>query len=412
MITGVGTIGVPYVVRVGDRFYFKDASVLIFKNYFGFSPDYLALFFKSPWWRETIHKESMGTTVHTLTIGRANDVLVPIPPVEQQKRIVAKVGELMVLCDRLEARQQDAEAAHTRLVQALLDSLTQARDADEFQACWQRVAGQFEALFTSQTSVELLSNALLSMAVSGRLVAQSPGDESAELLLRELDEDAREFCERQKAPRAQVSPIANDGVPFKAPSGWAWARLGSVFRVITDGDHQAPPQTDEGIAFLTIGNVTNGYVNFDQCRSVEPRYFAGLAPYRKPAAGDLLYTVVGATYGRPVLVETDRPFCVQRHIAILKRSEHLCARFALCLLKSPLIYDQASAAKTGTAQPTIPLRPLRNLLVPLPPLAEQGRIVAKVTELLALCDQLKARIAAARAKHAQLAAVLVEAAVA
>jgi type I restriction enzyme S subunit len=351
----------------------------------------------------------MGATLNSSSLA---ELVIPAPSIEEQHRIVAKVDELMALCDRLEARQQDAEAAHARLVQALLDSLTQARDADEFQACWQRLATEFQTLFSSEASVDLLGNAILTLAVSGRLSSQQPGDESAEQLLRKIDDDARDFCTQQKAPRSQVLPVSGDDAPFPAPGGWVWARLGSLFRVITDGDHQAPPQTAQGVAFLTIGNLTKGYLDFEQARSVEPSYFTALAPYRKPAVGDLLYTVVGATYGRPVLVETDRPFCVQRHVAILKRSDFLCAKFALYLLKSPLVYDQASANTTGTAQPTIPLKPLRNLLVPLPPLDEQRRIVAKVTELLALCDQLKARIAAARAKHAQLAEALVAQAVA
>lgn len=362
--------------------------------------------------QDTVMAVQVGVSREGLSIGKLAQFYVPLPPLAEQHRIVAKVDELMALCDRLEAEQADAEAAHAKLVEAMLASLTQARDADEFQARWQRLATEFQTLFSSEASVDLLGSALLNLAVSGRLLTQHSGDEPAEQLLRKIDDDARDFCAQQKAPRSQVLPVSDDDVPFQAPSGWVWARLGSLFRVITDGDHQAPPQTAQGVAFLTIGNLTNGYLDFERSRSVEPSYFAALAPYRKPAVGDLLYTVVGATYGRPVLVETDRPFCVQRHIAILKRSEFLCAKFALYLLKSPLVYDQASANTTGTAQPTIPLKPLRNLLVPLPPLAEQHRIVAKVTELLALCDQLKARIAAARVEHAQLAEALVAQAVA
>ncbi|UVE66902.1 restriction endonuclease subunit S [Burkholderia pyrrocinia] len=105
-----------------------------------------------------------------------------------------------------------------------------------------------------------------------------------------------------------------------------------------------------------------------------------------------MYTVVGATYGRPALVHTDRPFCVQRHIAILKPVSEIDFGYLHLLLSSPLIYEQATRSLTGTAQPTIPLRPLRNFLAPLPPLAEQHRIVAKVAALMALCDQLEAQL--------------------
>ena len=139
-------------------------------------------------------------------------------------------------------------------------------------------------------------------------------------------------------------------------------------------------------------------------------YFKSLAPYRTPAKGDILYTVVGATYGRPALVETERDFCVQRHIAILKPAAAMHLRFLVWLLASPLIYDQATRSTTGAAQPTIALRPLRNFTAPLPPLAEQHRIVAKVDELMALCDRLEASLTtAAETRRRLLHALLAEA---
>ena len=109
-------------------------------------------------------------------------------------------------------------------------------------------------------------------------------------------------------------------------------------------------------------------------------------------------------------METDRDFCVQRHIAILKPSQALDLRFLVWLLGSPLIYDQASRSTTGTAQPTIGLRPLRNFAVPLPPLTEQRRIVAKIDDLMALCDRLEANLAsAADTRRNLLDALLAEA---
>jgi type I restriction enzyme S subunit len=166
-------------------------------------------------------------------------------------------------------------------------------------------------------------------------------------------------------------------------------------RVITDGDHQPPPKTNEGVAFLTIGNITTGRLDFSGCRWVPRAYFRSLAPYRTPAQGDILYTVVGATYGRPAIVDTDREFCVQRHIAILKPTPAMDLRFLVWMLASPLIYDQATSSTTGTAQPTIALRPLRNFIAPIPPLAEQRRIVARLDELMALCDRLESSLATA-----------------
>jgi type I restriction enzyme S subunit len=111
---------------------------------------------------------------------------------------------------------------------------------------------------------------------------------------------------------------------------------------------------------------------------------------------------VGATYGRPVLVDTKRPFCVQRHIAILKPPKDIDIKFMRFLLASTLVYAQATKSATGAAQPTVALKPLRNFLVPLPPLAEQHRIVVKVDELTNLCDLLEAQLTTARTETGRL----------
>ena len=183
-------------------------------------------------------------------------------------------------------------------------------------------------------------------------------------------------------------------MPHPLPGGWIWARLCSIFKVITDGDHQPPPKEPDGVAFLTIGNITTGSLDFSNCRFVSPSYLESVAEYRKPLYGDILYTVVGATYGRPALVDTERPFCVQRHIAILKPPREIDIKFLRLLLASTLVYSQATKSATGAAQPTVALKPLRNFLVPLPPLAEQHRIVAKVDELMAVCDRLEVQLTA------------------
>jgi type I restriction enzyme S subunit len=324
-----------------------------------------------------------------------------VPPLAEQHRIVASVDELMALCDRIEGKTYDAIEAHELLVEELLATLTNSRDANAFADDWARVEAHFDTLFTTETSIDQLKRTILQLAVMGKLVAQDPSDERADELLKRISKEIVTYSKAQRIRPAQPDPINAHALRFLAPAGWQWTRLCSLFKVITDGDHQPPPRADEGVAFLTIGNITTGKLDFEGCRLVPEDYFRSLAPYRTPADGDILYTVVGATYGRPAIVETERDFCVQRHIAILKPVENMDLRFIAWLLMSPLVYEQASQSTTGTAQPTIALRPLRNFLVPLPPLAEQKRIAAKIDQLIGLCDELKALLTQAQQERVQ-----------
>ena len=337
---------------------------------------------------ELLVSRMTGTANVTLSVGRIAGVPIPLicPSVQR------KVDELMALCDQLEAARSAREAARDTFALSTLVRLN-TPDPETFAADARFTLANLAPLTTRADQIKQLRQTIVNLAVRGKLVEQDATDEPASALLQRTNDDIESYCSANRVARAKPEPLTDDTVLFGAPSSWSWVRLCQLFRVITDGDHQPPPRAEEGVAFLTIGNVTTGKLNFNGCRLVPDSYFRALPAYRTPAKSDILYTVVGATYGRPALVDTDREFCVQRHIAILKPAQTLELGFLLLLLASPLVYDQASNSTTGTAQPTIALRPLRNFVVPLPPLAEQHRIVAKVDELMALCDELEASLA-------------------
>src|ERR1019366_5832352 len=169
------------------------------------------------------------------------------------------------------------------------------------------------------------------------------------------------------------------------PSGWAVARLQDLFETITDGDHQPPPQVEAGIPFLVIGNVRSGRLDFADVRFVPQGYYRSLADHRKPKRGDVLYTVTGSL-GIPALVDTDRAFCVQRHIAMLKPARETNARYLLHALASSDAFQQATKAATGTAQKTLGLASLRAMTVPVAPAPEQARVVDAVDSYLSRLD--------------------------
>ena len=180
---------------------------------------------------------------------------------------------------------------------------------------------------------------------------------------------------------------------FGLPSGWTWRSLGELCVSITDGDHQPPPQTTEGIPFLVIGNVRNGRVDFADCRHVPLAYYDSLKPIRQPRPGDVLYTLVGS-FGIPVLIQDAAPFCVQRHIAILRPGPEIRSEYLAAVLASRVAYAQAASCATGTAQMTVPLAGLRRIEVPLPPAEIQREIVQQLgvvdTRTEHLSDALRA----------------------
>ncbi|SRR6266446_1737830 len=163
-----------------------------------------------------------------------------------------------------------------------------------------------------------------------------------------------------------------------------------VAHSVTDGDHQPPPKADFGIPFIFISNVVKGKIDFSNCKWVSPEYFASIQSNRLPKRGDVLYTAVGATYGIPCLVDTDEPFCFQRHIAIIKPDlNQILPKYLKWVLSSSKVYEQATKAATGSAQPTVPLRGIRNLKFTLPSLHEQHHIVAYLDDLQAKVNSLK-----------------------
>lgn len=376
----------------------------------GISPRFIFYVYQSPYFFKDFSGRMTGI-IGGISINQFLNIPCPIPSQNEQNRIVAKVDELMALCDQLESEHNNATEAHDKLVSHLLGTLTQSQSAEDFSANWQRIATHFDTLFTTEASIAALKQTLLQLAVLGKLVPQDPNDEPASELLKHLSVDAKKYAAELNISPPKPEPIPDANSLGIAPEGWVWTRLCSIFRVITDGDHQPPPKAEDGVAFLTIGNITTGRLDFSGCRFVPREYFESVSGYRRPEYGDILYTVVGATYGRPVFVDSHQEFCVQRHIAILKCSEHLDVKFACHLLSSQEVYEQATQCTTGTAQPTIPLRPLRNFLILLPPLAEQHRIVAKVDELMTLCDQLKSHLTEAGQLQQKLADVLVVSAV-
>jgi len=230
-------------------------------------------------------------------------------------------------------------------------------------------------------NAQQLKNAILQEAIEGRLVPQDPNDEPASILLERIRAEKERLVKEGKLKKKdlEVKPITEDEIPFEIPDSWEWVRLKDISACITDGDHLPPPQSASGIPFLVISNVISGTLDFTKTRFVPQDYFDKLSDERKAKINDVLFTVTGS-YGKAILVSTDRTFCFQRHIALVRP---LCySPYILNSLNSPYIKGVCDDKATGMAQKTVGLETLRSFLIPLPPLAEQKRIVAKIEELM------------------------------
>lgn len=196
-------------------------------------------------------------------------------------------------------------------------------------------------------------------------------------------------------PKAPTQAVKFEENFADLPSGWGVVKLDKIVKYITDGDHQAPPKSSNGIPFITISNIDKKdfSINFFDTFFVNEDYYNQISELRKPKKGDILYTVTGS-FGIPVMVDFDKKFCFQRHIGLISPLEQISAqRWLFYILQSPQVFKQAEQLSTGTAQKTVALSSLRNFEIPYCSLAEQTQIVAILESKLTACDQLADELA-------------------
>lgn len=389
--TGTGTIGrASLFFQINDyQDVVADSHVTVVRT-LGNISDYIYLVIRSPYIQKDLESSATGTTnqieLNTSTVLQTK---IPLPPIEEQKRIVAKVDELMQLCDQLEQQQNLSSEAHDQLVDTLLSVLTNSSDADEFQQNWQHISENFDLLFTTEYSVEQLKQTILQLAVMGKLVKQDPNDEPASELLKQIVEEKAKLVKEGKIKKSKPLPeISDEEKPFELPDGWEWHRLGNLSSKITDGDHQTPPRTETGELLLSAKNIRNGFLDFNNCD------YISFVDYQKsrerclPEEGDLLIVSVGGTIGRSSLVPSKANFALVRSVALIKPIK-IDSKYLKLSMDSNLLQTSIHANKRGGAQPCLYLSEIQKFLFPLPPINEQKRIVVKVEQLFTMIEKLQ-----------------------
>jgi len=378
-------------------------------------PRFVMALLRTPYARGSlIDSASQTTNIANISLGKLRPLAFPLPPLAEQSRIVTRVESLMRLCDALEAKGQLEATQHAQLVSTLLGTLTASTTPEELSANWQRVAQHFDLLTGRPEAIDALEQTLLQLAVRGLLVPQDPTDEPASTLLQHIHTEKDRLIAEGKIKRDKPLPsITDEEKPFELPVGWMWARLGEIMLIssgVTLG-RKTPITQPVSLPYLRVANVQRWHVDLTSIKEVfidqsEIERFQLLY-------GDLLITEGGDwdKVGRTAIWRDEIATCLhQNHIFKARGiAGDWNPIWAELYLNSTIARSYfASSAKQTTNLASINMTQLKNCVFPLPPLAEQSRVVTRVIALRRLCADLRQRLAERQSVQARLADALVQ----
>ena len=351
--------------------------------------DYLYVFLKYA--GPGIDEQATGTTFKEVAGKEFVLIPVPIAPLAEQHRIVAKVDELMGLIDRLAATRRSREAVRTAGRDSALDALRNAATSEEVGTAWTRIAERMDDLFTAPDDLASLREAVLQLAVRGRLVPQDEEEEPASRLLESVVEEKAELVKKRKVrKRKPYVSLMPDEIIFAIPQSWIWARLHDLAH---DLGQKVP---DETFSYIDVSTVDNkrGLIT-----SEVPVLDPSAAPSRARklvSLGSVIYSTVRPYLLNVAVIEREySPMPIaSTAFAILHPYSGVHSRLLFFWLRSPFFIDFVTTQMKGIAYPAINDTDLLRAPMPLPPTAEQHRIVAKVDELMGLIYRLEQHLVA------------------
>ncbi len=310
---------------------------------------YVMWVLKAPHVNFAVNAVSYGVKMPRVGTETMVNLLVPLPPLEEQHRIVTKIEEIIPYIDQY-------DKAYTKL-----------------------------EIFNKKFP-EDMKKSILQMAMQGKLVEQRPEEGNADELYEKIVAGRAQLIKDGKIKKEKPLPeITEDEIPFEIPSSWKWVRFSEVMDV-RDGTHDSPKYIESGIPLVTSKNISGGGLDFSNVKYISREDADKINERSNVDSGDILFAMIGSI-GNPVIVNKDREFCV-KNVALFKNYDKskICIEYVYWFLYREQ-YTMKKVA-SGGVQSFISLKIFRNYLFPLPPLEEQKRIVAKIEELLPYCDQL------------------------
>ena len=407
LIGRIGTLGKAVLVDTDREFsLFVSVGLIRFSQKF-IAPEFFRLLLNSPLLESEYNRIKVGGGTHTnkLNLGDLHTVVFPLPPRVEQDRIVTKVGELMALCDRLEAVRREQDKRCERLTAASQHHLNNVENAEAARKHASFYVNHLPTLTIRPEQIPALREAILNLSVRGRIVLQDDNDEPVSKLLGQIRLDQQRLITAGAIPKPKVRPSdAIVKLAFEPPKSWESIAFGRLCNMVTSGSRGwAEYYSESGPRFIRAQNIRFGKLRFGDLACVNPpKKSEGMRT--QVSKGDLLVVITGAGVTNPALLDTDLGEAyVSQHVALIKPTDTNLSPWLLLCLMAPMGGRAELVTRAyGAGKPGLNLDNIRSLPIPLPPLAEQRRIIAKVDEIMALCDRLEGQLAAAQTEASRL----------
>ena len=350
---GNGTLGRTGIVTNLQYPLLTDGHLFVFRLDGETQSKYLYYYFQLR--REEIEKAANGTTNQVfLTFGKAVQWLVPLPPLAEQKRIVAKIEELLPYLSR-------------------------------YEKAWNRLE-DFGSRFPAD-----MQKSILQMAIQGKLVEQRPEEGTGEELYRQIQAEKQALIKAGKIKKEKPLPeIAEDEVPFEIPEGWKWVRLQNMSEQIVDCPHSTPRYYDTDTGYYVIGTKCMGAQgDITRLFCTDEETYIRRIDRLVPRENDIVYSREGSIVCRAVILPKDKKICLGQRVMLIRPGTHILQRYLQLFLMCNHTVKHLTQNYKGVGVKHINVADVCSLPIPLPPLAEQKRIVARLEEILPLCERLK-----------------------